>query len=252
MEDHPITSQEKMIFFLRHAERADCAENEEFRSIEILLDPHITKLGKFQAKFAGVEIESVTKSQTKYLVVSSPFLRCLQTANELVKVFGKERIIGQKIYMDNFLAEFLNSLYFSSSPMNDLYVYTKPQEIKKKYLDIEVQNGLIGEGNHTLDIKYSETPNELYDRVTRGYSKALELYSKILQEEKNTTLILVTHGYGVQFLLDHYDAFDLEKGVDYTCLSQVFYDSQTNRTKIGRVQIHDQLEKAEKEYRSID
>jgi len=61
-------------------------------------------------------------------------------------------------------------------------------------------------------------------------------------------LILVTHGYGVQALLDYYEAFDLEKGIEYTSLSQVFYDLKTGKGTAGKVQCHEQLEKADKEY----
>lgn len=190
------------------------------------------------------------KCPVKYLIVSSPFLRCLQTASCMAEAIGKEHVVGQKIFYDNFLAEFQHKMYFASSPMEDLYIRTKAEHIRK-YFNMEIKEGLGEDIQHTIELKYPEDIASLFDRTCAGYKKTLEIYEKMLETENNVVLVLVTHGYGVQSLLDYYDAFDVEKGVEYTCLSQVFYDTVNKKGKVGIVQWHEQLEKAESEYRKL-
>jgi len=254
-------SKEGLVFIVRHGERADCVENEEeIKKIEIAVDPHLTELGKLQAKCAALELQTMINDykndknrKTKYFIVSSPFLRCMQTATGIAQALGKENILNDKIYIDLFLSEFLNKIYFQSSPMDQLHFFAKLESLKE-ILGIEIQQGLLEEGKHTdVEVIYPESIEKLFDRATSGYKKALELYEELVKKEEDgdVALILVTHGYGVQCLLDYHEAFDFTKGVEYTSVSQFFYDFETKKTRVGNIQWHEQLEKAQKEFDEI-
>ena len=76
-----------MLFIMRHGERADEGPLEEYKKIENHVDPHLTDLGKVQAYEAAETIKAqvhaaykskdLDSSKVRYLVVSSPFLRCI-------------------------------------------------------------------------------------------------------------------------------------------------------------------------------
>jgi len=94
------SSKKGMIFFLRHGERADCVDFDELSKIEISVDPHLTELGKLQARYSAYELRKMTedhiKENTKYFIISSPFLRCIQTASEIALALGKKISLGIK------------------------------------------------------------------------------------------------------------------------------------------------------------
>jgi len=95
-----------MLFVVRHGERADYAGADEMREIQTPLDPHLTDLGKIQARITGDHILKLLKEyhqgsspkpeDLKYLIISSPFKRCIQTDNHIAQALPKEKIWGTK------------------------------------------------------------------------------------------------------------------------------------------------------------
>eukprot|EP00933_Yihiella_yeosuensis_P024872 TRINITY_DN19287_c0_g1_i1.p1 TRINITY_DN19287_c0_g1~~TRINITY_DN19287_c0_g1_i1.p1 ORF type:complete len:532 (-),score=102.18 TRINITY_DN19287_c0_g1_i1:222-1817(-) len=67
------------LFIIRHGERADRAK---YRDDGWADDPPLTKEGRATAKRAGIALRSMTTSPWA-AVYSSPFYRCMQTANEI-------------------------------------------------------------------------------------------------------------------------------------------------------------------------
>lgn len=59
-------------------------------TLEKIEDPHLTQRGKLQAFAAGQKIEELIEPRgiKKIKVVSSPFIRCLQTAQEVCRKLG--------------------------------------------------------------------------------------------------------------------------------------------------------------------
>lgn len=82
-----------MIVVVRHGERADDAQEEEKSKIQLEFDPHLTKLGQKQGTDTGIFIEKYLKenfpSKTfkNCYLVSSPFLRCIMTAEAIGLAF---------------------------------------------------------------------------------------------------------------------------------------------------------------------
>lgn len=81
-----------MLFVVRHGERADNINmgHPRHEPYEVPDDPHLTKRGLEQAKAAGTKILSMIKDKkiTNVRVVSSPFVRCLMTAQQIAMVLG--------------------------------------------------------------------------------------------------------------------------------------------------------------------
>ena len=80
-------------------------------------DPHLTAHGKEQAAAAGSKIQSMIKDKKvgNIRVVSSPFVRCLMTAEQIALKIG-----AKHIEVDPFLSEMLSTKFFQSNPMEIL------------------------------------------------------------------------------------------------------------------------------------
>jgi broad specificity phosphatase PhoE len=82
-----------MIVVVRHGERADDAKEEEKAKIPREFDPHLTKLGQKQGTDTGIFIEEYLKEKfsskqfKNCYLVSSPFLRCIMTAEAIGLAF---------------------------------------------------------------------------------------------------------------------------------------------------------------------
>lgn len=83
--------QQRSIFIIRHGDRWDYAHPEWKESAERKGDPSLSTLGHRQARDVGRYLDQLfVKESIKaedVTLVSSPFLRCIQTANELLSEF---------------------------------------------------------------------------------------------------------------------------------------------------------------------
>jgi len=247
-----------MIFVVRHGERADNAGPEEQKKIEIPFDPHLTELGKIQAKLAGEyirnrvekasESNNIKADHVKYLIVSSPFLRCLQTAYNISLAFNPNQIEGNQIYAENSICELLMTTYFpDSNPLPDLYLRKKPEEFKS-LVPYPVQDGLVEPNKHLSTPVFPETIQKLQYRYEL-YEEIVKYYQKEKNKDGNVVMILVTHGYGIQAILEGLNSFDIYKGVEYTSVSEIVpnFDGK-GVTKVTEGQVHAHLTKADEVY----
>ena len=248
-----------MLFVVRHGERGDYAGPEEKGKVQLNFDPHLTDLGQIQARKAGDKLLSLTqdyfnKTETdtknlKYLILSSPFRRCIQTAYHLSKALPEGSIWGNKIYLNNFIGEFFGEMYMREGVLDDLQVRTDLEQIKR-HVSMEIQDGFPAVGDHASEAKFPEDRDGIYNRVNDGYEKIISHYQTVVNKDKNVVLILVTHGYMVQILSDRYQGFDSKKGLEFTSLSQIAIDSN-GEGKIVIAQCHEQLQAAEEEYKKM-
>ncbi len=83
-----------MIFAVRHGERADDTnENgEEYKLIEKRFDPHLTQHGIKQSRKTGLKLNEVIKEANPDIkgvyIISSPFLRCIMTAYNIIQTLN--------------------------------------------------------------------------------------------------------------------------------------------------------------------
>jgi len=244
-----------MFFALRHGERADHGSDHEVSKIEHIHDPHLTDLGKIQAKKAGEKIihlikdyhkEPTKTDDLKYLIISSPFRRCIQTAYHVSEALPKEKIIGQTIYLNDFLCDYL--YYLPEDILTTLQSRTSLEDVKK-HVDLHLQDGYPGPGEHAFAPQHPEGTDGIRKRVLEGFGKIKPHYLNEVNKDNNVVLILVTHGFVVECLLEIHDGFDKSKGLDYTTLSHVVFDPEDGKGKVLLGQYHGHLKEAEEEYK---
>jgi len=248
-----------MIYILRHGERADYGPQYEKDKIELSFDPHLTDLGKLQAYYAGETIKSLTKQayeknllktdKVKYLVVSSPFLRCIQTSYHVIQALGQENVLNKTIYLEEAVCEHLSSNYFKTNPLPQLLSRTKIQEVQKKYVDFDIQDGLVEKGTYLYTPKYPET-YDTFDERKEAIRAIIEHYATKINKDEDIVLVIATHGWSVEAFLEDHGLLD-DYDIRYTCLNQLLYDP--THPKKGKVLVHkhhDQLKIAEEKYKS--
>ncbi|KRW99303.1 hypothetical protein PPERSA_02415 [Pseudocohnilembus persalinus] len=181
-----------LLFLLRHGERADNSQDlNELKKIINKQDPPLTELGKIQAFEAGQEIKNyLIQNKNKYphiknlIIISSPFLRCLMTAENIH--LGLENYLKtDEIITDNYLCEHLQSQWFNKDILqNGLCI--RNQTIKNK--NNNLQNFINLKINDSYNDKqflpkYPENNYEqLYERATKGFDT---LQKKILIQLQN-------------------------------------------------------------------
>ena len=156
-----------MIFLIRHGERIDKVDPNWIKKSKNKEDPPLTKLGKKQSKKTGQNILN-NKDHKKFIIISNPYLRCIQTAIEILKVFNKYNNTNKKLRIHNGLT------YINKN--EELPIFN----IKRnKYI-----------GNYlSRDFGYDEI------------KRYLSLLNQLKNKYKNYDIILITHGEIIEKLI---------------------------------------------------
>ena len=208
MENKEKESFFKSIIIVRHGERIDCVDS---KSNQLLseYDPELTEKGINQAKDIGKQIKKCLKKEINTInLFSSPFTRTLMTGLNIMKTLNLK---NNNIYIVNDLFEYASKSNFNYLPLNDLLINNKKekknlyQKFINSYLEDlnENQNfeGIKLFEKNKMTLKYPETFNEA---ITRYRKVAEELYNEIVNSRNNSLNIIVSHGYGVQAITEHF------------------------------------------------
>ncbi len=184
-------SQYALGFILRHGERAD-AVPEFAKSCEIFFDPPLTPTGLHQAQLAADTFRPFIMNggiaKENIHIYSSPLVRCMQTAAQVIIGLGLEKT--HKIRLDSMLIEEILQCHFPKDPLKEGLVVTKSHEyIKEKYLD-----GIDFVCEHVKPLSYPEFYSETSQRFADGFYTLLKRH----EQEKNSLTILVSHGRGIE------------------------------------------------------
>jgi broad specificity phosphatase PhoE len=226
-----------MIFVLRHGERAD--DNGPRDDIEKSFDPHLTDHGKEQAIVSGFALAQmidkaikdglIKTSNPEIVIVSSPYLRCLETAAGLLSGLQKYKVVNNTIYADDGIAEFQGEVFFDAPHMHDLHFKAKT-EVKqlKKLHSIKIKSGFLGKNIHSAMPQFPEIHKDFFERAKTSFWTIFDHYQSQLNKNSDKVLILVTHGFMSRAILG-YNHHITSKGTEYCCISQLYYPEKDSR-----------------------
>ena len=120
-----------MIFVVRHGERSDDVNVDKLDFKEWEFDPNLTLIGKKQANITGIEINNICENEKKFVIVSSPFLRCIETAINISKSLPK--IYENTIFLQDSLGEWLYHKFFETNIIEKDLIFKKYQN--KEFLE---------------------------------------------------------------------------------------------------------------------
>ena len=172
-----------LIIAIRHGERADLAGDSS--SYEIPFDPCLTERGMKQAFQTGLFLQKhFNLSGRKVYVYSSPLLRTMQTAAQVLKATGL--VATHKIMVRNYLVEELYTQYFPKNPLKNCLIRTRPYD----YIRDKMLAKTEYEDNDLTELKFPEKSQQATDRCKVGFEYFIREHS----HEPEAAVILVGHG----------------------------------------------------------
>jgi len=158
----------QIVWIARHGNRLDFVNLEWFNTAQRRYDPPLSADGVIQARDLGKRLSTENIAH----IFSSPFLRAIQTANEIAE------ILDLPIKLEAGLSEWFNSHWMNATPE------THPQEfLQQEYPRID--------WSYTSRIipQYPENEEKMMERTGET--------AKILVQEFSEDLLLVGHGASV-------------------------------------------------------
>ena len=129
------------IFFVRHGEREDEIAQPKEHKIEFPFDPSLTQKGKLQSQSAGLLIRKFLQEKgvqdLPIQVISSPFLRTLQTASYLISALKQQSDLEILTY-DNICVKLKNK-YNKDPLIKGALATIERNKFINKYLDNKVK-----------------------------------------------------------------------------------------------------------------
>ena len=105
-----------MIILIRHGERADSVTSEHSKVVW-KYDSPLSFLGELQCELTAKYLKSFER---EIIIVTSPFLRCLQTANIIKSHI--QNIFNNSIYIEESVSEILHPAWFDETVIEKLEV----------------------------------------------------------------------------------------------------------------------------------
>lgn len=174
--------QNKLFFALRHGERADRAFTH--RPCPLNFDPCLTEKGLLQAEQSCQRILSLIPPNKSVHLVSSPFLRCIETASFIAKS------LNIPIHIEEGFAEFLFTWDFDFNPLKKLHIRARGIPALEQEIGVRIIDNV-----HLPGSVYPETYEMGNNRIKSNW----EVYFPRVNEE---VVICVSHLFVVGSLTE--------------------------------------------------
>ncbi|CAL5191821.1 unnamed protein product [Lathyrus oleraceus] len=218
-QHHPVMYQNVVV--MRHSERIDNVEPLWISTATRPWDPPLTQPGRVLAFKTGQGIRKNLGFPIHQLFVS-PFLRCVQTAAEIVIALSAVDDAGGsvsrddissdpskvKVSIENGLCEMLNTIAIriNVAPKDGNFSFDIPQ------LETMFPNGTV-DTNHVVMV-HKELP-KWEESVSEANVRYQETITNLADKYPTENLLLVTHGEGTQVALSSYTKDVVEHKVKY-------------------------------------
>lgn len=216
------------LFVMRHGERMDNYDPEWIRSAPRPWDPPLTDAGKKEARETGERLRTQGWNITR--VICSPFLRCIQTAAEVVTALCA--VQDHPLAIDPSKVK-VSIEYGLCEVMNYIAIRTPPSSPDVSWiLDHSELEAILPAGtvDHSVERIWPELPHwpEKTEKAHERYTKAIQALADKYPQEN---VLCVTHGEGVGVSVSTFKKDVIVHAVEYCAYShsqRSIFDSSTN------------------------
>ncbi|GAA5807251.1 hypothetical protein MFLAVUS_000607 [Mucor flavus] len=211
-------------FIVRHGERLDHTDKlwQPDPSLGIW-DPPVTPLGLLQSEKTGIEIVEMMRAQkldprnTKIVVYSSPFQRCIDTSIGIIKGIQSTVKTTPTLRLDIGLGEWMCERFFDYVCPAQYLVSRQYEKLARQQAysySMLAKNSAGGGVLPTLNIDYAysnsnqtefdfpERYTDMIHRFEETRLHCLESASSLKKAEESVVVVFVTHAVGANALLD--------------------------------------------------
>eukprot|EP01059_Diplonema_ambulator_P026491 TRINITY_DN4377_c0_g2_i1.p1 TRINITY_DN4377_c0_g2~~TRINITY_DN4377_c0_g2_i1.p1 ORF type:complete len:272 (+),score=42.85 TRINITY_DN4377_c0_g2_i1:45-860(+) len=213
-------SRAQWVYTVRHGEREDAVNDDWCKYSDRPYDPPLTADGRQQAKEVGQKLLERSDDEIPSVVVSSPYLRCLQTAaiifHELKVGSSDEVPVSNKIIVHYDLGEVQDPRVLSSSEMP---VFTEEGIEKSIRMVLQSLDEERYDEMHLPHVVLHGTPPifpETNEQATCRYDQVFTT----LPSRYNT--VLVTHGVAIGRSVASISPSSVVYQADYCCMTARF------------------------------
>ena len=146
----------KLLIVYRHGERSDEAPEHRKVEFECVSDAPLTAVGHEQAEIAANTIQELLDTGCSIHLVSSPMIRCLQTATKLA------RRLGVSIYIEEGFGECYCQHHFPIHPFENLHMKLKPEMFEESLAGVQ-----LVENDHAFRPNNPESMEQLHERMDK-------------------------------------------------------------------------------------
>lgn len=184
------------LVIVRHGKRLDSEDTGWSVRSATPYDSPLADEGREQVCASGQVMREYLKDGERVYVHSSPFLRCVETADRL-------GLTNARVRLDAVFGEWLTEDYFSN--------YAPPPSDNHRSLVERNMQWLKTNGSTSIDDgwqydqfgdsgEYGESWEDMHQRFSHGLERLLRYYNGFSEP---CTVVIVTHGAGVNALLGH-------------------------------------------------
>ncbi|KAJ2068385.1 hypothetical protein GGI08_000899 [Coemansia sp. S2] len=195
-----LPTEQLTIYVVRHGERIDHIDDNWTRTSTTPYDPPLTADGYAQARKAGTMIRDLEpQTDTEYIVLTSPFLRCAQTGEAIHEGFCKESNPLWRVAVEPGLSEVINENYFHSADNVPTGIVAERREEMRT--GVVCANMVFDEGYHPACEGLPVFPENFQSMLVRYGSVLDHIATGAISERKGRqVVVLVTHGAGITAL----------------------------------------------------
>lgn len=219
----------KKLIILRHGERTDDANEEIFFNP---YDPELTHRGYKQAQSIGHQLlekfPNLTDKRITFL--SSPFIRTMMTTFGILHGLN---ITDQTIRLEHGICEFLSENMFKENPTDFLEHASIEQHLNNNYESKNkeylwnILEKIKFESKKSVN-SFPSYPETFPEMLNRYRFAVRELINRYLGDDCCDVLVLCTHGYGVQVMVEYLDDQYIPAPIDYCTTFVMEYDQESN------------------------
>ncbi len=217
------------MYIVRHGQRADQGTLEDMNAVTNKYDPELTGVGRMQSFLTGQRLftEIPDIKSKRIMIICSPYIRCLQTAENLLNGLLQYpiQLYENKIFVEDAIRENQGHI-FKMNDYNELFFFNQKQVIQYQ----TIHNHLTF--FETLKCT-SEVASEVRKESMKRFGEVCRNVNEFLQEKENADVvpIMISHGVFVNYLYQNYMSENSRRYI-FCSTSKLAIDTTTNELEL--------------------